>query len=197
MVGRSNRPKTAISLIRVEKTMSCTKNVLPIFVCNFHTCNPKLCTAVKMVKFNKVHKIKIHQIRANHVILTPFSQIALSPSDKEQVQQYGLVGVDCSWNDIQGGKEALNKGVGRALPFLVATNPNNYGKPTKLSTVEAIAAAVYILGYEEQAKDILSVFRWGKEFLKINKKYLDKYKQAKNSAEVVKIQNIFLNKLSD
>ncbi len=177
--------------------MKCNKKLLPIYVCNFHTCNPKLCTAVRMIKFNKAYKIPIHQIRQNHIILTPFSKIALSPSDKQKVQQYGLVGVDCSWNDIQGGKEALNKGIGRALPYLVAANPNNYGKPTKLSTVEAIAAAVYILGYEEQAENILSIFKWGKEFLKINRRYLDKYKRAKNSTEVVKIQNIFLSKLSD
>jgi len=163
-----------------------------VFICNFHTCNPKKCTAARIVKFNKAKEIRLNQIKSKHIVLTPFSEIALSPSDSQNAITYGLVGVDCSWNNINGGRTALERGTGRSLPFLVAANPNNYGMPSKLSTIEAISAALYILSDENQSKDLLSLVSWGKEFLKINQKYLDSYSTAKNSKEVVKKQAGFM-----
>ena len=110
-------------------------------------------------------------------------------------KKFGLVGVDCSWNDIEGGRKALDRGRGRALPFLIATNPTNYGDPSKLSTLEAIASALYILGAKKQSKEILELVGWGQEFIKINKEYLNSYSRARNSRDVVKRQEEFMNKL--
>jgi pre-rRNA-processing protein TSR3 len=74
------------------------------------------------------------------------------------------------------------------LPILVAGNPVNYGKLTKLSTVEALAAALFIAGFREEASRLLSIFKWGHTFLEINSERLQAYANAKDSAEVVELQ---------
>lgn len=172
-----------------------TADFIQIYICNLHTCNPKICTANRMVRFHKATEIPVNKIQSQSIVLTPFSQVALSPSDKKRVLNYGIVGIDCSWNKIEDSKNVLSKGTGRALPFLIAVNPTNYGKPSKLSTLEAVAAALYILGYREQYFDILATVKWGDEFHKINEEYLTAYSKAKNSKEVVAYQREFINNL--
>ncbi len=80
----------------------------------------------------------------------------------------------------------------RSLPFLIATNPVNYGKACILSTVEAISATLYITRFKDEARDILNGFKWGHTFLELNHDLLESYCEADTSAEVVKIQNEFL-----
>jgi len=54
------------------------------------------------------------------------------------------------------------------VPYLLATNPVNYGKPWKLNCVEALAAAFYITGYEDYGRRLLQDFGWGDSFWKVN-----------------------------
>ena len=80
----------------------------------------------------------------------------------------------------------------RALPYLLASNPLNFGKPFKLSTLEAFAAALFILGFFKQCEKILNIYNWGSNFLVLNKEPLELYSSAMNSSEVVESQNLFL-----
>ena len=76
---------------------------------------------------------------------------------------------------------------------MIATNPVNFGVPTKLSTVEALAGALYIAGFHEQATELLSKFKWGPHFLVINEELLARYAQAKDSTAVIEIQREYLS----
>ena len=55
------------------------------------------------------------------------------------------------------------------MPYLVATNPVNYGKPWRLNCVEALAAAFYIAGFDAYAERLLSGFGWGHAFWEVNR----------------------------
>ena len=58
----------------------------------------------------------------------------------------------------------------------------------KLSTAEALAAALYILGLTDAAEDVLSVFKWGHSFITLNREWLDAYAECSTSSEVVQVQ---------
>jgi pre-rRNA-processing protein TSR3 len=123
------------------------------------------------------------------IVLNPFSEIAFSPADRKRVENFGLVALDCSWEHAEKVLLKHVKGTSRCLPILIAGNPVNFGKATKLTTAEALAAALYIAGFKREASSLLSIFTWGHTFLELNGAMLEKYATAQDSAEVVKIQN--------
>jgi len=154
--------------------------------------DPKKCTARKLAKFGLVNIISsMGKIPRNSILLNPFSEKALSPQDKGIEN---IVAIDCSWKNA----EEIFKRVGRrikherALPYLLAANPVNYGKPLRLSTAEAMAAALYILGREEQARELMKKFKWGEHFLELNRMPLDDYRRARNSGEVIEAMKEYL-----
>jgi pre-rRNA-processing protein TSR3 len=167
---------------------------IKLFVYHTDQCNPKRCTGRKLARLKQVSLIKnFRQIPHNCIILNPTTQKALSKEDATYAERNGIAAVDCSW---ERSEELLfklrNRGKSRALPYLVAANPTNFGKPFKLSTVEAFAAALFIVGNETQAQRILSRFKWGPHFLQMNRQPLNEYFQASNSQEVVEAQKEFL-----
>ena len=170
----------------------------PVKVTVYHAkqCDPKKCSSLKLKRHNLVRLIhRAKGLPRGAVILDPFSQKAFSPADKQILFTKGLTALDCSWVHAKEVFDMRLQLTPRCLPYLVAANPVNYGKPTKLSTVEALAAALYIAGYCDQATQLLSKFKWGLQFINLNKELLDCYLQAKDSTGVVEVQTEYLNQI--
>ncbi len=157
-------------------------------------CDPRKCSALKLKRHNLafiVHQTR--QLPRGAVILNPFSKKAFSPTDRERITKRGLVALDFSWKHSDSVSTLLKlRGASRCLPYLVAANPINYGTPTKLSTVEALAAALYIAGFKEQASKLLSKFKWGQAFTRLNAELLEAYANASSSSDVVSLQKLFM-----
>lgn len=125
--------------------------------------------------------------------MSPMGKKCVSREDQALIQEKGLAVVDCSWAGLAEVPFAqLRCGAARLLPWLVAANPVNYGRPCKLTCVEALAAALIICGENEVADQILGNFKWGHSFLSLNRNLLDAYAACKDGAEVIAVQNEFL-----
>jgi len=164
-----------------------------IVVYNARQCDPKKCTALKLEHHGLVRGVsQMRFLPKRAVVLNPFSQIAFSRADRSRIENSGLAALDCSWDKAERFLSAHVRGTSRCLPLLIAGNPVNFGKPTKLSTLEALAAALFISGFHEQASELLAMYKWGRTFLELNRELLETYSSAKDSAEVVELQKQFI-----
>ena len=160
--------------------------------------DPKKSTALKLVRLGLAKKVRLNDVPPKAIVLDPFSNYILSPLDRPYIERYGLVVVDTSWNKPIHELKAIFsrvRGVHRVLPLLFAGNPINYAVPTKLSSVEALAAALYITGFKGEAKLLLSKFKWGHTFLELNMELLEGYSSASNVNDVLRIQDGVLRKI--
>ena len=145
----------------------------------------------------RLHK-SIKTLPKKGIILEPLCGKVFGPEDHALLneQNGALVGLDCSWAHIETSVEAVMKRTRlqpRMLPLLLAANPVNWGKPGKLTTAEAMAAVLYLLGRREQAEQILGSFRWGQRFFELNKEPLDAYSEATSSQDLVALQFEFFD----
>lgn len=150
--------------------------------------DPDKCTARKLARFDLTTLHEHRDAVPYGLVLNPFAERALSPADSDTSR---LIAVDCSWESADAERFRIG-GTHRALPFVVAANPINFGRPFALTTVEAFAAALVILGRRDQAVELLSKFRWGETFLELNEEPLSRYAACKDSGEVVAVQDDYL-----
>ncbi|MEM4139691.1 MAG: DUF367 family protein [Nitrososphaeria archaeon] len=168
-----------------------------IYVINLKECDPKKCTARKLRRFGLVKFIDRRRcIAKGAILLNPFSEKVLSKEDRYIIEKKGIIALDGSWNKI--GEKEFEKYkklyAFRALPYLVAGNPIHYGIPTMLSTVEALAFALYIVGFKEKAFELLRIFSWGIKAFELNSELLEMYYNANTAKEIIYLQKKILKK---
>ena len=154
-------------------------------------CDPKRCTARKLIRFGLADGVpSVARLPRGAIVLHPEGDHVLSREDREVAVGRGLAVIDSSWK--RGPVPRIPRHPSRALPYLLAANPVNYGKPFLLSSVEAFAGALWILGRPEHAEEILAKFGWGLQFLSLNREPLGAYAAAANRAEVLEAQAEFI-----
>ncbi|OOQ84774.1 Ribosome biogenesis protein tsr3 [Penicillium brasilianum] len=158
-------------------------------------CDPKRCSGKRLMKLGLMRELHIGQ-RFPGVIVSPNAKKVVSPADRELMEQHGAAVVECSWVRV---KEVPWSRIGgkceRLLPYLIAANTVNYGKPWRLNCVEALAACFYICGHPEWAQEVLKNFRYGEAFLEINSELLDRYAACQTEEDVKRTEEEWLAKI--
>jgi pre-rRNA-processing protein TSR3 len=158
-------------------------------------CDPKRCSGKKLMKLGLMRDLHVGQ-KHSGVIISPNAKQTISPADRQLMEQYGAAVVECSWARV---KEVPWPKIGgkceRLLPYLVAANSVNYGKPWRLNCVEALGAAFYICGHPEWAEEVLSHFSYGEAFLEINSSILKRYAACKDEADIKKTEEAWMARL--
>lgn len=169
---------------------------MPLTVLHLSQDDPKKCSALKMSRFGLARIVKrVGELPGSSIVLDPFSGVALSPADRPLAVKGGICAIDCSWEraeEVFATISAKRRNASRTLPMLLACNPVHFGRWGELSTIEAMAAALYILGEPARASELLSIYNWGIRFLEVNAEPLDAYSQCRDGAEVVRTQSEFV-----
>ncbi|KAL3494612.1 hypothetical protein BJX62DRAFT_197718 [Aspergillus germanicus] len=158
-------------------------------------CDPKRCSGKRLMQFGMMRELAIGQ-KFQGVVVSPNAKKVVSPADKDLLEQFGAAVVECSWVRV---KEVPWSRIGgkceRLLPYLIAANTVNYGKPWRLNCVEALAACFCICGHEDWAREILKHFRYGEAFLEINSELLKRYAACETEEDVKRTEEEWLAKI--
>jgi pre-rRNA-processing protein TSR3 len=170
-------------------------NDINLYVYHANDDDPKKCSAKKLHRFGYIRlEEKMPKLPRKLILLNPFAQKSISPEDAKTCEKTGILAIDCSWVHAEEIFTQLSKNhISRSLPFVIAVNPVNYGKVLKLSTLEAFAAALYIINRKKQAETLLQIYKWGPHFLEMNHEPLEAYRKAENSGEIIKIMNEYID----
>lgn len=157
--------------------------------------DPSKCTAAKLAKFRLAEPVRF--IGKSSIVLNPFSRARVMKKDVEIADS--VCAIDCSWeraDEVLKHQRLASHGIGRRLPAMLAANPTNYSKLGKLSSAEALAGALYVLGEKQLAADIMDKFKWGHTFLELNSNLLEDYANAETEDQIVQLEKEYFPQLA-
>jgi pre-rRNA-processing protein TSR3 len=146
--------------------------------------DPKKCTAAKLVHFGIANAVR--RVPRNSVVLNPYTEAPLCSNDKGLADS--ITAIDCSWEKVNTAFKKQFYGINRKLPLLLAANPTNYSKLGKLSSAEALAGALSIMGFDDLAFEVMNKFKWGHTFFELNNDLLKDYAKANDPEEIKRIE---------
>ncbi|KAI9505089.1 hypothetical protein BX070DRAFT_184691, partial [Coemansia spiralis] len=162
---------------------------VPLGMWDFDHCDPKRCSGRKLARMGLVKEFRLGYVFKG-IVMSPEGQQVVSRADLPIMQQHGAAMIDCSWARLDEVPFSRIKARhNRLLPYLVAANPVNYGKPWRLNCVEALAASFYVVGWDEIGDELMSKFKWGHGFKEMNALLLKKYAACEDNAQVLEVQN--------
>jgi len=160
-----------------------------IFVYMMEQDDPRKCTASLLARRRLAIPVrKLSAIRGDPIVLNPASPRFLLRSDVSKAVRSGVMAIDCSWEKAEGVFMTQFPGANRKLPALMAANPVNYARIGKLSTAEALSAALYVMGFRSQARELLSPFSWCETFFDLNRELLRRYARVTSEEGIVKVE---------
>ena len=157
-----------------------------ILVIYYREDDPRKNTSVKMVTHGVGRVVRPRDIHGKPVVLDPFSQEYLGRWHRVLVERYGVVVVDASWKKLTPLRFKGIRGKHLKLPPLLPGNPVNYGKPCILSSIEAVAATLYITGYTVLYNKLIEMYKWMNTFHELNKQVLEEYAEADTPGKLAK-----------
>ena len=156
--------------------------VVRVYVIDHDEDDPSKCTGKKMVRMG----LAFLTDRPKGIILDPYAEIPVSIDDRGIADKLGITVVDASWNRLDKGKFPRSK-LSRRLPLLLAGNPTNYGIGYRLSSVEAVFAALYIMDLVDEAMKYVGTYKWMTTFYTLNEELLEDYR-GKKAEEIMRIE---------
>lgn len=156
---------------------------------DLHQDDPRKATMHKLERFGLAVKISPGAVKEGLVLL-PESDTVLTAKDRWIALRHGIVVIEGSWKRRNTTRKPGYRNT-RRLPLLLASNPVNYGKIGMLSSVEALSAALFIMGMADSAEEVLSKFSWGHVFLKTNIEPLSEYAECGDAESVEKLEEEF------